>query len=56
MYTSDIIHLRRRFGRWQEDGGGDKETSKLEFYEYVEAWKVIGDPYVPAGKVIFVPV
>ncbi|XP_023530430.1 protein EXECUTER 1, chloroplastic-like [Cucurbita pepo subsp. pepo] len=53
MYTSDIIHLRRRFGRWQEDGGGDKETSKLEFYEYVEAWKVIGDPYVPAGKVAF---
>ncbi|XP_022927782.1 protein EXECUTER 1, chloroplastic-like [Cucurbita moschata] len=53
MYTSDIIHLRRRFGRWQEDGGGDKEPSKLEFYEYVEAWKVIGDPYVPAGKVAF---
>ncbi|XP_022988702.1 protein EXECUTER 1, chloroplastic-like [Cucurbita maxima] len=53
MYTSDIIHLRRRFGRWQEDGGGDKEPSKLEFYEYVEAWKVIGDPYLPAGKVAF---
>lgn len=52
VYTSEIIHLRRRFGRWQEDGGGDKEEpSKLEFYEYVEAWKVIGDPYVPAGKV-----
>ncbi|KAA0031451.1 hypothetical protein IC582_000227 [Cucumis melo] len=53
IYTSEIIHLRRRFGRWQEDGGGDKEPSKLEFYEYVEAWKVIGDPYVPAGKVAF---
>ncbi|XP_038887910.1 protein EXECUTER 1, chloroplastic isoform X2 [Benincasa hispida] len=52
IYTSEIIHLRRRFGRWQEDGGGDKEASKLEFYEYVEAWKVIGDPYVPAGKAI----
>lgn len=53
IYTSEIIHLRRRFGRWQEDGGGDKDPSKLEFYEYVEAWKVIGDPYVPAGKVAF---
>ncbi|KAG6571871.1 Protein EXECUTER 1, chloroplastic, partial [Cucurbita argyrosperma subsp. sororia] len=53
IYTSEIIHLRRQFGRWQEDGGGDKEPSKLEFYEYVEAWKVIGDPYVPAGKVAF---
>ncbi|XP_065638888.1 protein EXECUTER 1, chloroplastic [Quercus suber] len=51
LYTSEVIHLRRKFGQWQEDGG-KKEPSDLEFYEYVEAVKLTGDPYVPAGKVI----
>ncbi|KAK4563763.1 hypothetical protein RGQ29_006046 [Quercus rubra] len=52
LYTSEVIHLRRKFGQWQEDGGKN-EPSDLEFYEYVEAVKLTGDPYVPAGKVAF---
>ncbi|KAK7400373.1 hypothetical protein VNO78_11579 [Psophocarpus tetragonolobus] len=52
LYSSEVIHLRRRFGQWQEDNG-TKETSNLEFYEYVEALKLTGDPYVPAGQVAF---
>ncbi|XXG55774.1 hypothetical protein AAC387_Pa03g3367 [Persea americana] len=51
LYSSEIIHLRRKFGQWQEDSG--KKSSKLEFYEYVEALKLTGDPYVPAGQVAF---
>lgn len=43
--------MRHRYGQWQEDGRA-KETSDLEFYEYVEALKITGDPYVPAGQVI----
>lgn len=52
LYTSEIIHLRRKFGQWKEDAGA-KEPSNLEFYEYVEALKLTGDPYVPAGQVAF---
>ncbi|XP_014508775.1 protein EXECUTER 1, chloroplastic [Vigna radiata var. radiata] len=52
LYSSEVIHLRRRFGQWQEDNGA-KEPSDLEFYEYVEAFKLTGDPYVPAGQVAF---
>ncbi|KAE8009294.1 hypothetical protein FH972_005741 [Carpinus fangiana] len=52
LYSSEVIHLRRKFGQWQEDGG-KKEPSDLKFYEYVEATKLTGDPYVPAGKVSF---
>nr|XP_043620992.1 protein EXECUTER 1, chloroplastic-like [Erigeron canadensis] len=52
LYTSEVIHLKRKFGQWQEDGGM-KEPSALEFYEYVEAVKLTGDPYVPAGQVAF---
>lgn len=52
LYTSEVIHLRRRFGQWQDDAG-TRNPQNLEFYEYVEAIKVTGDPYVPAGKVIF---
>lgn len=51
LYSSEVINLSRKFGQWQEDGG-KKEPSELEFYEYVEAVKLTGDPYVPAGKVI----
>ncbi|GKV02329.1 hypothetical protein SLEP1_g14783 [Rubroshorea leprosula] len=52
LYASEVINLKRKFGQWQEDGG-TKETSDLEFYEYVEAVKLTGDPYVPAGQVAF---
>ncbi|XP_018811246.2 protein EXECUTER 1, chloroplastic-like [Juglans regia] len=52
LSTSEVIHLSRKFGQWQEDGG-KKKPSDLEFYEYVEAIKLIGDPYVPAGEVAF---
>ncbi|KAI3702231.1 hypothetical protein L6452_27960 [Arctium lappa] len=52
IYTSEVIHLKRKFGQWQEDGSM-KEFSNLEFYEYVEAVKITGDPYVPAGQVAF---
>lgn len=43
--------MRRRFGQWKEDGS-TKKPSKIEFYEYVEAVKLTGDAYVPAGQVI----
>ncbi|PIA52294.1 hypothetical protein AQUCO_01000277v1 [Aquilegia coerulea] len=50
--TSEVIHLRRNFGQWQEDDANQKSPN-LEFYEYVEALKLTGDPYVPAGQVAF---
>ncbi|KAF7843027.1 protein EXECUTER 1, chloroplastic [Senna tora] len=52
LYSSEVIQMRRRFGQWQEEGGA-REPSDLEFYEYVEALKLTGDPYVPAGQVAF---
>ncbi|XP_016502849.1 protein EXECUTER 1, chloroplastic-like [Nicotiana tabacum] len=52
LYTSEVIHLRRRFGQWKEEGS-PKESSRLEFYEYVEAVKLTGDSYVPAGQIAF---
>ncbi|XP_068655149.1 protein EXECUTER 1, chloroplastic-like [Aristolochia californica] len=52
VYTSEIIHLRRKFGQWPDEGGSHKSPN-LEFYEYVEALKLTGDPYVPAGQVAF---
>ncbi len=49
MYSSEVIHLRRRFGQWKEDH--KENPPDLEFYEYVEALKLTGDRYVPAGEV-----
>ncbi|KAJ4832800.1 hypothetical protein Tsubulata_044942 [Turnera subulata] len=51
-YTSEVIQLQHKYGQWQ-DGIGNKDVSSLEFYEYVEAVKLTGDPYVPAGEVAF---
>ncbi|KAK7331762.1 hypothetical protein VNO80_28502 [Phaseolus coccineus] len=52
FYKTEVIQLRCRYGHWKEDGG-NKESSDLEFYQYVEALKLTGDPYVPAGQVAF---
>ncbi|XP_071736918.1 protein EXECUTER 1, chloroplastic-like [Rutidosis leptorrhynchoides] len=49
--TSEVIQLKRKFGQWQDEG--NTKFSNLEFYEYVEAVKITGDPYVPAGQVAF---
>ncbi|KAL2936751.1 Protein EXECUTER 1 chloroplastic [Bienertia sinuspersici] len=51
-YTSEVIQLKRKYGQWKEDGV-TKGPSDLQFYEYVEAVKLTGDPYVPAGQVAF---
>lgn len=52
LYTSEVIHLKRKYGQWKEEDG-TKQAPNLEFYEYVEAMKLTGDPYVPAGQVAF---
>ncbi|GFY90098.1 UvrB/UvrC domain protein [Actinidia rufa] len=52
LYSSEVIQLRRKFGQWQEDGV-TKESKNLEFYEYIEAVKLTGDHYVPAGQIAF---
>uniref|UniRef100_A0A1J3K0Y8 Protein EXECUTER 1, chloroplastic n=1 Tax=Noccaea caerulescens TaxID=107243 RepID=A0A1J3K0Y8_NOCCA len=52
LYTSEVIHLKRKFGQWK-GGKESKKPADIEFYEYVEAVKLTGDPYVPAGKVAF---
>ncbi|GER42089.1 hypothetical protein STAS_18855 [Striga asiatica] len=52
FYTSEVIQMKRRFGQWKDDGSR-KKPSKIEFYEYVEAVKLTGDAYVPAGQVAF---
>ncbi|XP_047336481.1 protein EXECUTER 1, chloroplastic-like isoform X2 [Impatiens glandulifera] len=52
IYASEIIHLRRKFGQWQ-DVGCSSEPEDLQFYEYVEAVKLTGDHFVPVGEVAF---
>ncbi|KAJ0262835.1 Protein EXECUTER 1 [Hirschfeldia incana] len=53
LYTSEVIHLKRKFGQWKGGKESKKKSKDIEFYEYVEAVKLTGDPYVPAGKVAF---
>lgn len=52
MHTSEILHLKRKFGQWQENDTNIKQMD-LEFYEYVEACKLTGSVSVPAGQVAF---
>ncbi|XP_039138463.1 protein EXECUTER 1, chloroplastic [Dioscorea cayenensis subsp. rotundata] len=49
IYASEILHLKRKFGQWQEN---DRNTD-LEFYEYVEAVKLTGSLSLPAGQIVF---
>lgn len=51
-FSQDVIQLQHKYGQWQDDGP-TKEHSDLQFYEYVEGVKLIGDLYVPAGQVAF---
>lgn len=52
MQTSEVLHLKRKFGQWQADDE-TKKPMDLEFYEYVEALKITGGLSVPAGQVAF---
>jgi hypothetical protein len=50
-FTSELVQLRRKYGRWPRESDLSNFKEEFEFYEYVEALKLTGDLNVPAGQV-----
>ncbi|XP_078430594.1 uvrB/UvrC domain protein (DUF3506) [Wolffia australiana] len=53
MLQTEVVQLKRKFGQWEGDGVSKAKSAGLQFYEYVEALKLTGDPSLPAGQVAF---